>query len=149
MAQESVSREVAVDVPRATPRKRKSHRELSDEARRRANCRAYTNQLIRRGVLDRQPCEDCGSAIDIQPHHEDYSDPRNVHWKCKTCHRKHHRPERLSLKCYDCKGERDRPGQALCKACHRNYMRAYRVTQKQKRLDMEAELQSLRQKVAS
>jgi hypothetical protein len=28
--------------------------------------------------------------------------------------------------CSGCKGDRDRPGQALCRKCHREYMRTWR-----------------------
>lgn len=68
------------------------HSELPPEERKKANARSYTNVLIRRGVLMRQPCRDCG-AEKVQPHHPDYNDPRNVVWLCSRCHRELHRKE--------------------------------------------------------
>jgi len=67
---------------------RPKHSELPDEARRRANCRAYTNVLVRRGKLVRTPCAFCG-ADEVQAHHEDYADPRAVVWVCRPCRREH------------------------------------------------------------
>lgn len=68
---------------------RPKHSELTPEQRKRANCRAYTNVLIRRGHLIPQPCEVCGS-LDVQPHHTNYDDPRAVRWHCKAHHLDEH-----------------------------------------------------------
>lgn len=68
---------------------RPKHSELSPEARRRANCRSYTNMLIKRGELQRMPCVSCGKP-NAQAHHPDYDDPRRVTWLCKDCHGTHH-----------------------------------------------------------
>lgn len=68
---------------------RRRHSELSEEQRRKANTRSYSNVLQRRGVLVRQPCEGCGSD-DAQKHHDDYADPRNVRWLCRRCHMQEH-----------------------------------------------------------
>lgn len=70
---------------------RPKHRELNPEARKRANCRSYTNTLIGRGTLMRGLCQSCGTTENIQAHHADYSDPRTVEWLCTACHRAHHR----------------------------------------------------------
>lgn len=48
---------------------------------------------VRDGVLRRMQCEDCG-ADKAQAHHDDYSKPMDVRWKCSGCHAKHHRDER-------------------------------------------------------
>lgn len=72
---------------------RRRYHELTPEQRRRANCRAYSNVLKRRGHLVPQPCEACGST-DVQMHHRDYDDPWNVIWLCRGkngCHRLHER----------------------------------------------------------
>jgi hypothetical protein len=58
--------------------------ELSPEQKRKANCRSYTNMLIRRGKLKREGCQKCGSKA--QAHHPDYSNPRLVIWLCRTHH---------------------------------------------------------------
>ena len=63
--------------------------ELSARDRLRSICRAYTNVLIRRGVLKRGPCVDCGST-DVEAHHTDYSKPRVVTWLCALCRRARH-----------------------------------------------------------
>jgi hypothetical protein len=71
---------------------RPKHSELTPEQRKRANCRSYTNTLIKRGQLKRQPCEVCGSE-QVQPHHTNYDDPRAVRWRCKAHHLdEHHGP---------------------------------------------------------
>ena len=94
------------DRPRRSPRQRwcrechaanmrktrPKHRELTPEQRKRANCRSYTNTLITRGKLIREPCEECG-AEPAEAHHPDYDNPRLVHWKCLACHRAHHEAE--------------------------------------------------------
>lgn len=69
-------------------RTRKPHRELTAEQKRKANCRAYSRMLERRGLLKRRPCE-CGSTK-VQRHHFDYDDPYRVEYKCLRCHRKWH-----------------------------------------------------------
>lgn len=71
---------------------RPKHSELTPEQRRRANCRSYTNVLIKRGHLKRKPCQECGRKA--QAHHPDYGNPRRVIWLCCTCHIRHHRTER-------------------------------------------------------
>ena len=66
---------------------RPKHSELSEEARKRAVTRAYTNVLVRRGKLTREPCKFCGTTEKVQARHPDYNDPRTVDWVCKFCHR--------------------------------------------------------------
>lgn len=68
---------------------RPKHSELPEAARLRANCRSYTNVLIRRGHLQRGPCAICGATERVHPHHEDYTKPREVRWLCQE----HHGPE--------------------------------------------------------
>jgi len=38
-------------------------------------------------------CQDCGAAVPLQAHHEDYSKPLDVMWLCSSCHAKHHYSE--------------------------------------------------------
>ena len=40
---------------------------------------------VRRGNLQRQPCEVCG-APEVHAHHEDYSKPLEVRWLCSAHH---------------------------------------------------------------
>ena len=43
------------------------------------------------GSLIEQPCEICGSVIDVEAHHDNYSKPLEVRWLCIQHHRQHHR----------------------------------------------------------
>lgn len=72
---------------------RPKHRDLSEEQRKRANTRSYSNVLKARGEIVKQPCAHCGSA-NSQMHHPDYSNARLVEWLCRACHLKHHHEER-------------------------------------------------------
>lgn len=69
---------------------RPKHGELSEEARRRSNARAYANVNQGRGKLVPRPCEKCGAAK-VEKHHDDYSKPLEVRWLCRGCHLAHHR----------------------------------------------------------
>lgn len=67
-----------------------AHSRLSDEARMKANARAYANTYLRRGLIKKEPCEDCG-VEEAEMHHDDYSKPLDIRWKCRTCHMTLHR----------------------------------------------------------
>jgi hypothetical protein len=45
---------------------------------------------VRRGKVQRQPCEVCG-AVEVEMHHEDYDKPLEVRWLCRKHHRELHR----------------------------------------------------------
>lgn len=45
---------------------------------------------IRRGLVQRQPCEVCG-ADKVDGHHPDYSRPLDVVWLCRKHHLAEHR----------------------------------------------------------
>lgn len=45
---------------------------------------------IKAGRMQREPCEFCGSTIQVQAHHHDYLKPLEVRWMCAPCHRKYH-----------------------------------------------------------
>lgn len=45
---------------------------------------------IRRGLIERQPCEICG-AEPTDGHHKDYDVPMRVTWLCRRCHKAAHR----------------------------------------------------------
>jgi hypothetical protein len=68
---------------------RPKHAELPDEARAKANVRAYANHYQRLGKLVPEPCAVCGGAA--EKHHEDYSEPLKVAWLCRKHHLLHHR----------------------------------------------------------
>lgn len=67
---------------------RKTH-PLSEEQRRRDNCRSYLGVYIRRGKLQRGTCVVCKEgAIEraIEAHHADYAKPLVVEWLCRPHH---------------------------------------------------------------
>jgi hypothetical protein len=51
---------------------------------------AALESAIRRGLIEREPCEVCG-AEPTDGHHEDYSKPMDVAWLCRLHHRQEHR----------------------------------------------------------
>lgn len=55
-----------------------------------ARRRAYilVQSAMARGDLVRRPCEICGKGGEA--HHDDYSEPLNVRWLCRSHHRLHH-----------------------------------------------------------
>ena len=65
--------------------KRPIHSELSTDAKKRANARAYLNTYLRRGKVQKKPCIICGSE-DSQAHHQDYNKPLDVIWLCREHH---------------------------------------------------------------
>jgi len=50
----------------------------------RSRARAYARVYLRRGKLQRGPCERCGSDR-AQMHHHDYTRPLEIYWICKDC----------------------------------------------------------------
>lgn len=44
---------------------------------------------IKRGLIARQPCEECG-AEPTDGHHDNYDRPMAVRWLCRRHHRLHH-----------------------------------------------------------
>lgn len=68
---------------------RPKHSDLSDEARKKANCRSYTKELIKRGKVLLMPCWICGEGAEA--HHEDYGNPRDIIWLCRTHHLEYHK----------------------------------------------------------
>jgi hypothetical protein len=66
---------------------RKAH-PLTLEQRRKDGCRSYAQVYLKRGKLQREPCEVCGS--DAQMHHPDYSQPLVVFWLCRKHHHAFH-----------------------------------------------------------
>jgi hypothetical protein len=80
--------------------KNTKYKDLYPAAKKRANARSYANTYLRRGLLVRGPCEDCGGPK-AQMHHEDYDKPLEVRWMCRPCHLKRHEEEdRAALSAY-------------------------------------------------
>lgn len=63
---------------------------LEGEARRRANARSYLHVYVRRGHVQKTPCEHCGS-LDVIAFIQDYNEPLNVRWLCRSFHQAEHR----------------------------------------------------------
>lgn len=57
-------------------------------------CHGITAKAIASGLLKRGPCAVCGTADDIDAHHEDYDKPLAVVWLCKTHHGETRRKQR-------------------------------------------------------
>ena len=67
--------------------KRKKHYINRDKTKYNARCLVRTR--IKRGLLQRLPCEVCGEAK-AQAHHDDYSKPLDVRWLCPKHHKEVH-----------------------------------------------------------
>ena len=44
---------------------------------------------LRRGLIERQPCENCGDPA-TDAHHVDDGRPLAVRWLCRVCHKREH-----------------------------------------------------------
>jgi len=67
---------------------RKTH-PLSAEQRFKANARTYTKMLRKRGKIKKLHCIICANP-ESEAHHNDYSDPYDITWMCRSCHMNHH-----------------------------------------------------------
>jgi hypothetical protein len=73
-----------------------TERHLADPVR--AKATRATSNAIRDGKLIRpDSCSACKKSCKPDAHHDDYSEPLNVRWLCRSCHCKHHRKVSLSL----------------------------------------------------
>jgi hypothetical protein len=68
----------------------KPYRELTAEEKRRVICRAAANVHQGRGKLVPEACMWCGTTVNVEKHHDDYSDPKAVQWICAPHHRMLH-----------------------------------------------------------
>lgn len=41
-------------------------------------------------LISHDVCEKCGGTSNVEAHHENYSEPLNVVWLCRSCHMKRH-----------------------------------------------------------
>jgi len=65
---------------------------LSPEYQPRLVARTAVRHALRNGLLQKAPCEVCGSERS-EAHHDDYSLPLAVRWLCKRHHAAHHAAE--------------------------------------------------------
>lgn len=57
-----------------------------------ARARKAVGKAIQGGTLHRpESCSECFKYCKPEAHHDDYNQPLNVRWLCKTCHGKAHR----------------------------------------------------------
>lgn len=63
---------------------RKTH-PLNDAHRKRDIARSHACVGVKRGVIERMPCEKCGESK-AEMHHPDHELPRVVVWLCRPCH---------------------------------------------------------------
>lgn len=64
---------------------RRTHK-LTPEQRFKDTARSYAYVYLKKGKIERRPCEINGCLEKSQMHHDDYSKPLSVRWFC----RKHH-----------------------------------------------------------
>lgn len=67
----------------------RKRRQASPDAARRQQARRLVRTAIEAGVLQRQPCEQCGEP-NGHGHHDDYSKPLEIRWLCRIHHAKVH-----------------------------------------------------------
>ena len=70
-------------------RNRPKHSDMTEEQKKKANCRSYANTYKRRGKLIPESCVECGS-YETQMHHDNYDRPLQVVWLCRDCHLNYH-----------------------------------------------------------
>ena len=77
---------------------REKNRERSRTSNRLSAEQRYAHKkvenAIKRGALQRRPCEWCGTTLRVEAHHEDYTKPLDVMWLCPVHHRQRHREMR-------------------------------------------------------
>ncbi len=71
---------------------REYHKKQSQDPRLRVRflARWYAKRMVRTGVIEKQPCAECGEA-QSQMHHPDYDHPLLIVWLCQDCHKALHK----------------------------------------------------------
>lgn len=76
-------------------RGRKTKEQYEKRNPEKVKARKAVDRAVRRGKLERLPCEVCGD--EAQAHHDDYSKPLDVRWLCFRHHREEHGQVVVSL----------------------------------------------------
>lgn len=119
---------------------RPKHSLLPEEARKKANARAYTKEYVKRGCIIKTPCVLCQKE-NSEAHHPDYDKPKEVIWLCRTCHLNLHKgivqvgseyiskirsPKGIKKDCSKCGNPVDRLDSRYCKKCRAAYIKEWR-----------------------
>lgn len=91
-----------LDCENNNQRTAKTQRESPQAAWRKRNPKAAwahscLQSALRRGLIEKEPCEVCGS-VDVDGHHDNYDEPGKVRWLCRKHHKAHHKAERKRRK---------------------------------------------------
>lgn len=68
---------------------RKTH-PLTAEQKMKDNARSYAGVYLSRGKIERKPCEVEGCTRKAQMHHDDYTKPLELRWRCRWHHLRLH-----------------------------------------------------------
>lgn len=90
-------RKVSLPTKTSILAKTNPNHELEVTIKTQEDCRKITRKAIEDGTLIKGPCEICGTAKNIEPHHTDYFKPFEVRWLCKSHHSAWHNCERNAL----------------------------------------------------
>lgn len=63
----------------------------SESQRAKKAARSTLGHALAAGRVVKGPCARCGTRINVQAHHHDYSKPLDVTWECRECHFGEHR----------------------------------------------------------
>lgn len=69
---------------------RPAYSSFGDEQKKKATSRSIARVAAKRGTIQKQPCEVCGSGKS-QMHHDDYNKPKEVRWFCRKHHLEWHK----------------------------------------------------------
>ena len=67
---------------------------MTDEQRKKDNCKSYANTYLKRGKILKLPCKICSSKKS-EMHHIDYNKPLIIIWLCRRCHLLHHKLQQI------------------------------------------------------
>lgn len=83
--------------------KRRRSKEYAKAHPEKIKARYTLNNALKRGELERKPCEICGKKAEA--HHDNYDKPLEVKWLCPKCHAEYHKSMGFTAKPYEKKGD--------------------------------------------